>query len=446
MPNFKITPSSALLTSGQAVTLQAKDDANGPVTVTWTLTPQLGTLVTTSTESSSAAYVAPSVVQAPQTVAVIAASSEDTCGVTISLTPDAISILPAAVTLSKGQKQQFVAVLASGASDDANIQWNLSPQAGDLDATGLYTAPASVPDDGTVTVTAVATRLGRTTTSKVTLAPEPWRGPSTVLLAGYIFLIFCVVYLLIGLWPSEISNIDALKVDQAQAQSSLDKSKLALQTALGTSGDANKPVATASPSANSDRQKASDAVLGQLSTEMTEAQKALSKATTRLTEATSSTVDTSLVKPFNREIDLICIVLLAGALGSFLHMAQSFSDFAGNRKLKSSWVWWYCFLPFVGAGLALVIYGGLRGGIITLAATPAIKASDLNPYGLLAAGSLAGLFSKSATKKLGEIFETAFQSSKAPQTIDTLKPGPQNGAQTPKPGATGSVPAPDSKT
>jgi hypothetical protein len=152
-------------------------------------------------------------------------------------------------------------------------------------------------------------------------------------------------------------------------------------------------------------------------------------------KATSATVETRKGKKVNREIDLLALVLLAGALGSFLHMAQSFSDFAGYRTLKSSWVWWYCFQPFVGGGLAVVIYAGLRGGLITLGASTAVKATDLNPYGLVAAAALAGMFSEAATSKLGEIFDTLFQTSQSGQNKDPLKPDSQNNSQSAKPAA-----------
>src|SRR4029077_11161891 len=76
-------------------------------------------------------------------------------------------------------------------------------------------------------------------------------------------------------------------------------------------------------------------------------------------------VDTRLGR-INRELDLIWLVLLAGALGSFFHTAQSYSDYVGNRTLKSNWAWWYAFRPFIGAGLALVFYAAVRGGFMAM--------------------------------------------------------------------------------
>jgi hypothetical protein len=440
MPSIKISPSSALVTAGQALTLQATDNENKAVNVNWSLTPQLGSLVTATSgpagppapqvPGSSATYIAPSIVQTAQTVAVTAATPTDTASITISLTPEAMSIVPPAVELHAGQKQQFMAIVASGAGEGESIDWILSPQVGELDEKGLYTAPDVIPDNGTLTITAACRHLGKQTSAKVTLTPEPWRGFGADLLACYLFLVFSVVFLMILLWPSEIPNIDTLKADQVQAQSNVDKKKLALQTGLGSATGKGTDTTTGSA-----QQKASDVLLDQLTAEDQEARADLDAATKKLRAATSPKVDTRMVKDFNREIDLLCLVLLAGALGSFLHMAQSFSDFTGNRTLKSSWVWWYCFLPFVGSGLALILYASLRGGLITAATTPTVKTADLNPYGLVAAAALAGMFSKAATKKLGEVFDTVFQSSKGTQTSDPLKPDAPGASSPAKPSA-----------
>ena len=462
MPKLRVLPASALITQGQAVTFQAVDDANQAVSVTWTLTPQLGNLIIApsappgqasspqSQGSSSTTYVAPAIVQTAQTIAVSATSATDTASVTISLTPDAISIMPTAVELHANQKQKFEAIVASGASEPEPITWILAPQVGSLDDTGLYTAPDTIPDDGLLIVTAASKRLGMKTSAKVTLSPEPWHGFGTVLLGSYLFLVFSVVYLMMGLWPSEVPNIDALKADQAQAQSNLDKSKLALQTALASGAGYSSPTAQPTPggspakpmpstiTTDSAQRQASDSLLEQLEADLDKARQELDEARRRLSDATSPTVGTRLVRQFNREIDLLCLVLLAGALGSFLHMAQSFSDFAGNRRLKASWVWWYCFLPFVGGGLALVFYAALRGGLMTVGSTPTVKSADLNPYGLVAAAAFAGMFSKAATKKLGEVFDTVFQLTKGQQTKDPLKPVSSNVNQPVKPSAAGS--------
>jgi len=101
-----------------------------------------------------------------------------------------------------------------------------------------------------------------------------------------------------------------------------------------------------------------------------------------------------------RDLDLLLLALTFGALGSFLHVAKSFSTFAGNRELLASWTWWYCLQPLAGMGLALVLYVVVRGGFLSAGA----NAADVSPYGVAGISGLAGMFSKQATEKLNEVF------------------------------------------
>ena len=41
-----------------------------------------------------------------------------------------------------------------------------------------------------------------------------------------------------------------------------------------------------------------------------------------------------------------------------------------------------------------------------------VKASELNPFGVVSVAALVGMFSKAATTKLGEVFDTVFRSDK----------------------------------
>jgi len=68
----------------------------------------------------------------------------------------------------------------------------------------------------------------------------------------------------------------------------------------------------------------------------------------------------------------------------------------------------------------VVFYTALRGGVIAIATGTNAKTSDLNPFGVVATAALVGMFSKSATMKLGEVFETLFKSDKAQATKDKL--------------------------
>jgi hypothetical protein len=134
-----------------------------------------------------------------------------------------------------------------------------------------------------------------------------------------------------------------------------------------------------------------------------------------------STVDADQVKTwwgatFSREVDLLLLVLICGALGSFAHGARSFVDFVGNRTLRASWSAWYLMYPLIGATLALIFYLAVRGGFMTTNAG-ANSGKEVNLYGLTAISGLVGMFSKQATTKLGELFSTMFKTDKDDQSL-----------------------------
>ena len=102
---------------------------------------------------------------------------------------------------------------------------------------------------------------------------------------------------------------------------------------------------------------------------------------------------------------LLVLAVVASALGSYVHAATSFVDYVGNRRLVASWAWWYVLRISIGVALALLFYFAVRGGFFSADAS----SDDVNPYGVAALAGLAGLFSKQATDKLRELFETLFR-------------------------------------
>ncbi|HXC44248.1 MAG TPA: hypothetical protein VNY51_12100, partial [Candidatus Dormibacteraeota bacterium] len=116
---------------------------------------------------------------------------------------------------------------------------------------------------------------------------------------------------------------------------------------------------------------------------------------------------------------------------------QSYSDYVGNRTLKRSWAWWYSLRPFIGAGLALVFYAAVRGGVLAITTGSNAKASELNPFGVVSVAAMVGMFSKAATTKLGEVFDTLFKSDK-PKDKDPVT-GSQGGS--PQSNQSGAKPA-----
>jgi hypothetical protein len=118
------------------------------------------------------------------------------------------------------------------------------------------------------------------------------------------------------------------------------------------------------------------------------------------------------------EVRLMLIAVLAGALGAYVHLATSFADYSGNQRLMLSWAWWYVLRPFIGMALAEVVYLSLRGGL--LSATGDNVAGAISPYGVAAVTALTGLFSRQATDKLQETFETLFRTQQKVERKDAL--------------------------
>lgn len=122
------------------------------------------------------------------------------------------------------------------------------------------------------------------------------------------------------------------------------------------------------------------------------------------------------------ETTLIIIVMLAGALGSYVHAATSFVTYIGNRSLTPSWIWWYVLRPFIGMALALIFYFVVRGGLLSVGA----GADGVNYFGIAAVAALVGMFSKQATDKLQELFDNLFKTEKGKgddQRKDKLEEG-----------------------
>lgn len=467
MSNVNITPQTVLLTSGQAVTFEATDAKGLPISVSWSLNPLVpdsGSLVppAVGTPSTSATYVAPPLVRAVQRIAVVGSTASDSASATISLTP--IAIVPAKVDLKAGQEQRFFLSVEgvppgvpppAGATTDAteNITWILSPLLGSLDEqTGLYQAPHEVPESTTVSVIATTHKLGKLGVAIVNLASTPWQGLGVKILGGYLLLVFSLVFLMVGLWPPALPSPDTAKANRIEAEKTLENKTTALEKAeiaeakaaaaaqlpmesnkqvqstgapSGTKSEAN---ATTIATAKAEAKTASD-VLQRAKEDRDFAREDLQKKRDIEETVNDPNVKTKLAGQINRELDLIWLVLLAGCLGSFLHVAQSYSEYIGNQTLKSRWAWWYCFRPFIGAGLALVVYAAARGGFMAIATGSNAKASELNPFGLVAIAAMVGMFSKAATIKLGEVFETLFKSDKAKESKDTLTGSSQTSSQ-----------------
>jgi outer membrane protein assembly factor BamB len=131
--------------------------------VTWSVSDVAGGNATLGTISTSGLYTAPTVVPNPPTVTVRATSVLDskasgTAAVTIELV--AVSVTPANPSVLTGGTRQFTAVV-TGTSNQA-VTWSLdgagsgNSAVGTISASGLYTAPAVVPNPPMITVRATS--------------------------------------------------------------------------------------------------------------------------------------------------------------------------------------------------------------------------------------------------------------------------------------------------
>jgi hypothetical protein len=118
---------------------------------------------------------------------------------------------------------------------------------------------------------------------------------------------------------------------------------------------------------------------------------------------------------------LFWTAVLFGAIGSYIHVAASFSDYVGNRRLTRSWIWWFVLRTPIGIALALVFYAVIRAGFLTMNGGGDGSAA-VNPFGIAAISALSGMFSKQATDKLNEVFSTLFKTSGDERRSDKLAP------------------------
>ncbi len=124
------------------------------------------------------------------------------------------------------------------------------------------------------------------------------------------------------------------------------------------------------------------------------------------------------------ERDVIEMVALLGALGGSLHFLGSIVGYVGNRTLRRSWLLYYLSLPFVGAALAPIIYMLLRVGILTPTGqgNGGTTISSLNLIAIYGFSALTGMFAKTASEKLGDVFAAIFPPKPDRETGDKIAP------------------------
>jgi hypothetical protein len=152
--NTVVNPSSATLYSLQSEQFTVSPVSGCAVPVTWTISP-----TGTGTIDSTGFYTAPAGIATQQTVTISAISQADSTtlgSATISLEPTvAVSVSPVTASLYGGQTQQLTATVAN--SSNTAVTWTVTPVGvGTISTAGLYTVPATVTTQQTVSITATS--------------------------------------------------------------------------------------------------------------------------------------------------------------------------------------------------------------------------------------------------------------------------------------------------
>lgn len=108
----------------------------------------------------------------------------------------------------------------------------------------------------------------------------------------------------------------------------------------------------------------------------------------------------------NAEARLLLIVFLIGGLGGAVASFNSLANYRGEGALTKSWFLHYLVSPWLGAGVALLMYFVLRAGFFPGESGP-LEGNTI-PWGLVALTGLAGLFYDKALLKLQQVFGTLF--------------------------------------
>jgi hypothetical protein len=164
--SVSLGPANTSLSATQTQQFTATVTGSSNTSVSWSLSPQVGTI-------ANGLYTAPATIATAQTVVVTATSAADptkSASASIALTPTvSISLGPANTNLSATQTQQFTATVTGSAN--TGVSWSLSPQVGSI-TNGLYTAPPTIATAQTVVVTATsAADPTKTATASISLTP-----------------------------------------------------------------------------------------------------------------------------------------------------------------------------------------------------------------------------------------------------------------------------------
>ncbi len=118
------------------------------------------------------------------------------------------------------------------------------------------------------------------------------------------------------------------------------------------------------------------------------------------------------------ELQLAFVAGAAGFLGGVIHAANSLAAFTGRRDDRSSWDVWYVLRPWIGGGLAILVFAALGIGLLVISGDA--ETGTIRPASALAIGGLAGFASKETVAFLVALSQQILKT--AEPIGDELKP------------------------
>jgi hypothetical protein len=182
-------PTATVAVGGVTVGFSATVKNASYQAVIWQVNGVIGGTLATGTISASGMYQSPSSMPSSSTITITAVSAADSsasANASVSLVPTAppvsVAVTPATAAVVAGTGTQAFQATVSNATD-TTVTWQVNGVAGGnstvgtISSSGLYTAPATVPAQAAVTITAVSsqdsTKTGTATATVVATAPAP---------------------------------------------------------------------------------------------------------------------------------------------------------------------------------------------------------------------------------------------------------------------------------
>jgi hypothetical protein len=169
---LSLNPRAATLSPSQTEAFTASVGGSSNTSVMWSINPAAGSI------SAAGLYTAPASIASPETLVVTATSKADStemANASITLAPTiSAMITPSSVNLNPSQIRNFTATVSN--SSKTAVTWSINPALGSISATGVYTAPATVPSPGIITITATST-TDATKSASATVTIIPVVGP-----------------------------------------------------------------------------------------------------------------------------------------------------------------------------------------------------------------------------------------------------------------------------